>query len=148
MAREMVSSVFTHCVRVRYYECDPQGVVWNANFLNYLDVAHTELTRHVFGSYSELAEAGVEVVMAETRLRFLSPAHFDDELDVDLDLTRLGTTAMTMRAIVRRAGAVLVEGEARYVYVESGSGEKTPIPQDVRSAFEPYVSNGESTASR
>jgi acyl-CoA thioester hydrolase len=135
-----MTRLFTHRVRVRYYECDPQGVVWNANFLNYLDVAHTELTRELLGSYSALVEAGIEVVIAEVRFRFLGPARFDDELDVDLDLTRLGTTAMTMRAIVRRDGSVLSEGEARYVYVKSGSGKKTPIPDEVRSAFQPYLS--------
>jgi acyl-CoA thioester hydrolase len=140
-----MSRVFTHRVRVRYYECDPQGVVWNANYLNYLDVAHTELTRELLGSYAELVDVGLEVVMAEVRFRFLGAARFDDELEVDLDLTRLGTTAMTMRAIVRRADAVLAEGEARYVYVESRSGEKTPIPVPVRSAFEPYL-NGDASA--
>ena len=135
-----MSRVFTHRVRVRYYECDPQGVVWNANFLNYLDIAHTELMREARGPYSELIEAGIDVVMAEARLRFLVPAHFDDELDIDLDLPRVGTTGMTVRTIMRRDAAVLIEGEARYVYVESRSGEKTPIPEDVRSALEPYLS--------
>jgi acyl-CoA thioester hydrolase len=134
-----MSRAFTHRVRVRYYECDPQGVVWNANYLNYLDVAHSQLTRELLGSYAELVDAGFEVVMAEVRFRFLGAARFDDELEVDLDLTRLGTTAMTMRAIVRRADAVLAEGEARYVYVDSRSGEKTAIPEQVRSAFGPYL---------
>jgi acyl-CoA thioester hydrolase len=134
-----MSRAFTHRVRVRYYECDPQGVVWNANYLNYLDVAHSQLTRELLGSYAELVDAGFEVVMAEVRFRFLGAARFDDELEVNLDLTRLGTTAMTMRAIVRRADAVLAEGEARYVYVDSRSGEKTAIPEQVRSAFGPYL---------
>jgi acyl-CoA thioester hydrolase len=134
-----MSRAFTHRVRVRYYECDPQGVVWNANYLNYLDVAHSQLTRELLGSYAELVDAGFEVVMAEVRFRFLGAARFDDELEVDLDLTRLGTTAMTMRAIVRRADAVLAEGEARYVYVDSRSGEKTAIPEQVRSAFGPCL---------
>jgi acyl-CoA thioester hydrolase len=134
-----MSSVFTHRVRVRFYECDPQGVVWNANFLNYLDVAQTELMRVTRGPYAELAGTGIEVVMAEARLRFLAPARFDDEVDIELDLRRLGTTAMTTRMIVRREGAELVEGEARYVYVDRDSGRKAPIPEKVRSSLEPYL---------
>jgi len=134
-----VSRKFTHRLRVRFYECDPQGVVWNGNFLNYLDVAHTELMREVRGPYSELAEAGVEVVIAETSLRFLSPARFDDQLDLDLDLARLGTTSLTLRMSVRRDGATLAEGEARYVYVDRETGRKTAIPEVVRKALEPFV---------
>jgi len=31
---------FVHELRVRYGECDPQGIVFNANYLLYFDVDH------------------------------------------------------------------------------------------------------------
>jgi acyl-CoA thioesterase FadM len=33
---------FRHRLRVRYHECDPQGVVFNANYLAYFDIALIE----------------------------------------------------------------------------------------------------------
>ena len=36
---------FVHELRVRYGECDPQGIVFNANYLLYFDVAFTEYWR-------------------------------------------------------------------------------------------------------
>ncbi len=40
---------FVHELRVRYGECDPQGIVFNANYLLYFDVAFTELWREAVG---------------------------------------------------------------------------------------------------
>jgi len=34
---------FVHPLRVRYGECDPQQIVFNANYFAYFDVAMTEL---------------------------------------------------------------------------------------------------------
>ena len=39
---------FSHRLRVRYGECDAQGIVFNANYLAYVDVALTELWREAF----------------------------------------------------------------------------------------------------
>jgi len=47
-----VSGPFRHRLRVRYNECDPQGVVFNANYLTF-DITITELWRM---SATELAE--------------------------------------------------------------------------------------------
>ena len=42
---------FVHQLRVRYHECDAQGIVFNAHHFAYFDVTLTELWREAFGSY-------------------------------------------------------------------------------------------------
>ena len=42
---------FTHVLRIRYNECDPQNVVFNANYFTYFDITITELWREACGSY-------------------------------------------------------------------------------------------------
>ena len=47
-------------LRVRFGECDPQGVVFNAHFLAYFDIGMTELFRAAFGTlggYQAMVEA-------------------------------------------------------------------------------------------
>ena len=39
-----------HVLRVRFGECDPQGIVFNAHYVAYFDVALTELWREALGS--------------------------------------------------------------------------------------------------
>ena len=50
---------FVHELRVRYGECDPQGIVFNANYLAYFDHTVTELWRaSAIGSWDGDGRAG------------------------------------------------------------------------------------------
>lgn len=124
---------------MRYVECDPQGVVFNVHYFTYFDVAMTEFHREVIGRYSELTEAGVEMVVAEARARYHSPARFDEEIDIEVAAIQIGTTSLTVGLNVTRDGTLLVDGELRYVFVDAETRGKRPIPEDVRSALEPYM---------
>jgi acyl-CoA thioester hydrolase len=139
-----MSAPFTHVLRVRYGECDPQGVVFNANYFAYFDVALTELWRDAVGPYTEMMEAGVDMVVAEARARYLGPAWFDDELAIDVLVTRLGTTSMITKMSVRRAETVVVEGEMRHVFIDAAAKRKTEIPAYIRRALERYLAAEES----
>ena len=130
---------FVHRLRVRFHECDPQGVVFNAHYFAYFDVALTEMWREAFGSYGEVVDSGTDVVVAEASATFRAPARFDDELDVTLGIDRLGTTSMTMATLIGRDGELLVEGRMVHVFVDPATMAKKEIPDDVRAGLEPYA---------
>jgi acyl-CoA thioester hydrolase len=134
-----VAEAFVHRLRVRYSECDAQGVVFNGQYLFLYDVALTELFREAIGPYDEMVAGGADLVVAEARLRFLAGARFDDELDVELPIAKLGTTSMTVVPTFRVNGSAMVEGEVRHVFIEAGTNTKREIPDEVRRALEPYV---------
>lgn len=129
-----------HRSRVRYSECDAQGIVFNAHYLNYFDIALTELWREAFGGYERaVAEHGVDVVVAEANLRYRAPVRFDEEIDLVLRIARLGNTAMTCSIAIELEGEVATEGEIRHVFIRPQTHEKTAIPDGIRSALEPYL---------
>jgi len=130
---------FSHVLRVRYGECDPQGVVFNANYFAYFDVALTELWREAVGPYTDMMDAGVDMVVAEARARYLAPAGFDDELAIDVLVTRLGTTSMNTRMSVRRDSTVVVEGEMRHVFIDAATKGKIEIPAPIRRGLERHL---------
>jgi acyl-CoA thioester hydrolase len=133
-----LSEPFRHRLRVRYNECDPQGVVFNANYLTYFDITITELWREL-GGYQAMVEAGADVVVAEARVRYLGPLRFDDEFEVVARVTRLGETSMATELVVERGGEPVAEGELRHVFVAPGGGEKSLIPEPVRAALGRYA---------
>lgn len=136
-----VSETFRHRVRVRFAECDMQGIVFNAHYLTYFDVLITELWREAVGGWSQMVEQGSDLVLAEVRVRYLAPARFDDELDLGAQVARLGNTALTTRMTVERAadGVLVAEGELRHVCVDPRSGEKQPIPDRIRAGLGRYA---------
>ena len=123
---------FVHELRVRYGECDPQGIVFNANYLLYFDVAFTEYWRDRVGPWQQLEELGVDAVVAEANVRFRGPARFDDLLGIEITTEELGTTSMTTRADVRRDGEPLIEMRLRHVFVDRGTWAKTEMPETIR----------------
>jgi acyl-CoA thioester hydrolase len=133
-----VSGPFWHRLRVRYNECDPQGVVFNANYLTYFDLTMTELWREL-GGYQAMVDAGVDMVVAEARILYRSALRFDDEFEVQAEITRLGETSMTTEILVARDGDPVAEGELRHVFIETGGGETAPIPESIRAGLAPYL---------
>ena len=131
--------VYRHRIRVRYGECDPQGVVFNANYLAYFDVVLTEWWREALGSYSAMLEAGADMVVAETRILFRSSAVFDDELDFELRVMRLGNTAMQCRIDAYVGERLVLDGEIRHVFIDPDTKQKRSMPDDIRAGLEPYL---------
>ena len=126
---------FAYRHRVRYHECDAQGIVFNANWFTFFDVTLTEWFRQAFGSYDALVESGADVVLAETSARFLAPARFDEEIEVEVGVERMGTTSMVVLFTARRDGATLVEGRTVYVFVDPATLAKRTIPDHARAAL-------------
>ena len=93
---------FIHRLRVRYAECDLQGVLFNANYLAYIDHTITELWRAAYGGYTAMLDRGVDIVVAEVNMRFLGSARFDEEVIIEAMVTNLGTTSVTTAFRFRR----------------------------------------------
>jgi acyl-CoA thioester hydrolase len=123
---------------VRYNECDPQGVVFNANYLTYFDLTMTELWREL-GGYQAMVDAGVDMVVAEARILYLAPLRFDDEFEVRATVVRIGSTSMSTEIELLRGVEKVVEGELRHVFIESGGGETSPVPESIRAGLAPYT---------
>jgi acyl-CoA thioester hydrolase len=134
-----MTAPFRHRMRVRWSECDQQGVVFYPNYLSWFDVAMTELMRAGGLPYGEMVSSGTDMVVAEAGIRYRASARFDDEIELVARVTRLGSTSMTTALAVERDGAVLAEGELRHVFVDSRSMAKRELPGDVRAALQPFA---------
>jgi acyl-CoA thioester hydrolase len=135
-----VPTPFSTTLRVRYVECDMQGHVFNGHYLTWFDLAHTELLRAAIGPYAEfVARSGVDLVVAESGVRYLAAAHFDDELAIEVVLEEPTTSSLTSRFTIRRDGEAITEGFLRHVCVDSKTYKKISWPADVRRALAPFV---------
>lgn len=128
-------TVFTHRLRVRYSECDQQGVVFNGHYLFYYDVALNELWRDRIGAYHEMVSRGFDVVVAEATLRYRAAARFDDELDIAMPVKHLGTTSLVIAPEFRVGDTLIADGEVRHVFVDPSTLGKKAMPDDVKAAL-------------
>ncbi len=118
---------FLHPLRVRWNECDAQGIVFNVNYLLYYDIAVWEWTRAL--GYASWHDAP-EFVTARVESDFKGPAVFDDTLEIGIRAGRFGTKSWRADCAVFRGATLLNEAKITYVYVRKGTKETEPLPEE------------------
>lgn len=128
---------FRYLLRTRYGECDQQGVVYNARFGDYVDLAATEFLRHALKPRA-LFDGSFELQVVKLLIEWKGPARFDDVLDIAVTTAKLGTTSFTLSFILRRAadGAIVANAETVNVYVDPATWTKAAIPADIRLSLQ------------
>lgn len=135
-----MSTEFSIHLRVRFAECDMYGHVFNAHYLTWFDMAHSDLLAQALrDAGSNRDPSSVHVVVAECGVRYLAPSYLDDELEVVVTIEPLTTTSMTSHYEVRRGETTICNAFVRHVCFDLGQGRKTPWPEDLRAGIEPYV---------
>ena len=130
---------FVHQLRVRYHECDAQGIVFNAWHFAFFDITLTELWRAAFGSYDAMVDSGTDVIVADAQATFHASPRFDDLLDIEMTIEKLGNTSMISRFEEKRDGELLVTGRMVHVFITPGANTKQQIPDDVRRRLDPWL---------
>lgn len=125
---------FVHRHRVRYRECDAQGVVFNANYLAFIDDAFVELYRSAFGEPTGLGALGLDTMVVDAHLAWRSPTRFDDVLDIGMEIVRFGRTSQTTAFTIGVGERVVADGEIVHVYVDASLG-KVEVPESVQDAL-------------
>lgn len=126
----------THRLRVRYNECDQVGIVFNANFLVYTDIAANEFFREHLGGYSSVTDLGLDFAMAEANIRFRRPLHYDEEFEVKVTIGSITSRSLTMDFEFAREDEQIAEITTSYVCIETASQAPQVIPDQFRSVLE------------
>jgi acyl-CoA thioester hydrolase len=130
------SDPFRLLLRVRYNECDAQGIVFNARWGDYVDIAVAEYSRALFGSVDP-AITGIDWRVVKQTTEWRAAARYDDVLDCRVSTVRVGTTSFTLATQFRRLadGTDLAASETIYVATDR-HGAKQPVSAEHRGALE------------
>lgn len=130
-------------IRIRYADCDIQGIVFNARWFELFDVAMTEFWRETIGGYEHIQRSfQMETVIAETGARFRGAARPDELIDFRTAPTRVGNSSLRMEIDAFRDDQLLVEGFIEFVFVEAATFQPAAIPEQVRNMLpEPPASD-------
>lgn len=121
--------------RVRYGECDPQQVVFNARYGDFIDIGITEYLRHLLDGIHGLNARGLDMMVVKQTKEWRAPARFDDVLEQSIRTGRIGTTSFSILTDFARLpdGAPVMNAETVYVMTMFGAPEKRAIPADIIS---------------
>ena len=89
---------FHTSLRVRWMECDAQGIVYNGAYMDYIEVGQSDYYRNLGFSIYKIAERGYfDSAVVKVTLEFKAPARVEDLLDIYMRVARLGNTSITMQ---------------------------------------------------
>ena len=137
---------FFHRLRVRWVEVDMQRIVFNAHYLMYFDTAMSDYWRALALPYdASMHTLGGELYVKKASIEFHASAHADDQLDVALKCSRIGTSSLLFTGAIFRGEEHLISGELIYVFADPATQTSKPVPAALRDimvgyeAFEPVV---------
>ena len=125
---------YSHPLRVRYSEIDAQGVVFNAHYLTYFDVALNEYLRELaFDYHAMVAEQQLDFHLIKSSVEYLGPIRFDEVIDIAVRPGRIGRTSLTWELAVFREGEdeCLSRGEIIWVCARIGTHRSHPLPDNL-----------------
>ncbi len=130
------SRVFTLPFRVYFQDTDAGGVVYHANYLNFMERARTEWLRtHGYSNAGLMKEFGVVFVVRSLKLDYLKPALLDDMLEVTAQIKEIGRSRISLLQKVLRKEEVMVEAEVHLVSVSVESFKPVSVPEVLRNQW-------------
>lgn len=117
-------------IRVRYKETDKMGVVHHSNYVNFYEVARTELMRERGVSYREMEERGVMLPVKEVFMDYISPAYYDDLLTVRIRVVEKPTVKLCFEhEVYNEAGELINTGRVVLVFINAETRRPVRAPQ-------------------
>jgi len=119
-------------IRVRWGEVDAQGVVFNPNDFVYADVAATEFFRAIgviSGSHPDVGQSYV----VDAHGQFQASARFDDLLDLQVSVARVGRSSYALDVLIRCGDRTLTT--VALTYVRALDGKAQPLSDAFRASL-------------
>ncbi|MEE9430471.1 MAG: thioesterase family protein [Melioribacteraceae bacterium] len=130
----------TTAIRVRYADTDKMQFVYNGKYLEYFEVGRTEVLRQVGLPYSELENAGYQLPLIEAGLKYKSPAHYDDELNIETTIKELYSAKVYIeyRVIRKEDETLIATGFTEHIFMKEDTKRPTKPPKIYIDALKKY----------
>ena len=129
---------FIHKVKVYYEDTDAGGVVYYANYLNFLERARTEAITSIGLSNKKIKENfGTQIIVKSCNIEYKKSAHLEDELSIRSFVKDITKTSFSMMQIITKKDELIAEAVVHLVFVNS-VGKPIKMPEIIYENFKPY----------
>lgn len=128
-----MSYPYTLPLQVTFRDLDALGHVNNAVYLTYFEHARVAYGLQLVGG---AAPTDLAFIVAEATVTYLKPAYYDDQLEVGVRVSEIGTKSFVMEYSVRRVATneQLARGRTVQVWYNYRAQRSEPVPPFFREA--------------
>ena len=128
----MKTKKFIWPIRVYYEDTDAGGVVFYANYLKFFERARTEMLRAMGYEQDELiVNEGVIFVVRSVQVDYLSPARFNELIQVSTEVTLAKKVSLTFEQLISRGDDVLCKGIIHIACLDAKTMRPKAIPENL-----------------
>ena len=128
-------------VGVRNYEVDWQGVVHNANYLNYFELGRIEYLKYLgFKVDVSTIQDDAKIVLVRNEINYKAPARFDDLLSIFTRVIYIRNTSFAFEGVIEAGvtGRTISENIAIHVWLDRRTGEPVTVGEDFRKKVQQF----------
>jgi acyl-CoA thioester hydrolase len=119
-------------VKIYYHHTDCGGVVYYANYLQFLEEARTEFLALRAIDLKKLSEAGRFFVVARQEVDYKSPAFYGDTLNIDTRVNAVSAVRIDLAHTVKNEmGATVIEARTVLAFVDRNF-KPSVLPEEMR----------------
>lgn len=127
---------FVFPVRVYYEDTDAGGIVYNANYLKFMERARTEFLRDRGIEQDGLLADGIAFVVTRTEIDFRSAARFNELLTVTTHVVELKRASMRFeQRIFAQDGRLITDAQVQIACVTVPQMKPVAIPAQVKGVL-------------
>lgn len=116
-------------VQVYWEDTDAGGVVYHSQYLNFMERARTEFLRSLGLVQTTLRDdLSILFVVRDIQIRFKKPAKFDDVLNVNTQLLKVGRSLLEFEQNIYRGDEHLIAAKVDVVCIGADSFKPVSIP--------------------
>ena len=133
-------------IRVRWMECDGQGIVYNGAYLDYLEIGQAEYYRNLGFAIYIIPQSGYfDFVVVKSTQEFKAPAKVDEIIEVHVRVSNIGNTSLTLNLEIYAEGndRLLTSIETVYVGYDTATESTRPVPDAIRGLVTHFEETGE-----
>lgn len=129
-------SDFSLQLRVYIGDTDAGGVVYYANYLDYMERARTESLRALGIDLDDWQQRLRRLfVVRSVRIDYLKPARFNDLLDVHVQISELRRASLICEQQVTRGQETLATASVRLACINADTLATAAIPESLKEAM-------------
>lgn len=79
-------------ITVSFEDLDPMNVVWHGNYMRYMERARCKMLSELNYTYQNMKEDGVAYPVAKMKVKYITPAMFEDNLIIKSEIVSIEPT--------------------------------------------------------
>jgi acyl-CoA thioester hydrolase len=129
-------TLFRWPVRVYYEDTDASGIVYHANYIKFFERARTEMLRSKGIEQDALIqEDNIIFVVHSIAVEYLSPARFNELIEVHSTITQLKKASLIFDQHIYRGEKLLCQATVIIACLNAGNFRLKAIPPRLRAGF-------------